>query len=72
MQKMRSILLVTLVAIINLTLMASTQNIDLPRSTPAREGVEPQAIATFVDSLMAVPLYACSPFSATQPTMASI
>ena len=53
---MRSILLVTVVAIINLTLMASTQNTDLPRSTPAREGVEPQAIATFVDSLMAVPL----------------
>ena len=53
---MRSILFVTVVAIINLTLMASTQNIDLPRSTPDLEGVEPQAIATFVDSLMAVPL----------------
>ena len=38
-----------------LPLLASAQIGDLPRSTPAAEGVSTQAVVRFIDSLMAVP-----------------
>ncbi len=34
---------------------ATSTNVDLPRSTPAKEGVDPNAVGQFIDALMAVP-----------------
>ena len=39
----------------NETAPAVAQNTTLPRSTPAQEGVDPNAVKQFIDALMAVP-----------------
>ena len=46
---------VTLFCMVCLAAMATAQTGVLPRSTAAAEGVEPAALARFVDSMMAVP-----------------
>ena len=47
--------LFTLVLLWLTTMAAVGQVGDLPRSTPAAQGIEPQALARFIEALMAVP-----------------